>query len=119
MPKFRWVRSLMSRPFWCPTTTIVRPSSLPMPLNLLNRSRSLISASRGTLTRSRAIGAEEPQQLGYRVPKLGARHDRVHVTEAEVRLREPEVVRQLLARRLRHDPRAGEGHQRTWLGEED
>ena len=44
---------------------------------------------------------------------------RVDVPEAEVRLGEAEVVRQLLARRLRHDARAGERHQRAGLGEQD
>ena len=37
---------------------------------------------------------------------FGARHDRVEVAEAQVLLGEPEVLRQLLARRLLHDARA-------------
>ena len=47
-----------------------------------------------------------------------ARHDGVDVAEAEVRLGEPEVVGQLLARRLRDDAGAGERGQRTGLGED-
>ena len=40
------------------------------------------------------------------------------MAEPEVRLREAEVVRELLARRLRDDARAGEGRQRARLGED-
>jgi hypothetical protein len=43
---------------------------------------------------------------------------RVDVAEPEVRLREAEVVRELLARRLRDDPGAREGRQRARLGED-
>ena len=38
MPKFRFVRSLMSRPFWWPTSTTVRPSSLPSPVTIARSS---------------------------------------------------------------------------------
>ena len=34
MPKFRFVRSLMSRPFWWPMSATVRPSSLPSPATI-------------------------------------------------------------------------------------
>ena len=50
---------------------------------------------------------------------LGARNDRVEVAEAQVLLGEPEVVRQLLARRLLHDARPGERDQRAGLGDRD
>ena len=50
-------------------------------------------------------------------PQLGARDDRVEVAEAEVRLGEAEVVRELLARGLLDDARAGERDQRAGLGD--
>jgi hypothetical protein len=34
MPKFRFERSAMSRPFWCPISATVLPSSLPMPVTI-------------------------------------------------------------------------------------
>ncbi len=61
---------------------------------------------------------EKPDQLRDDGTELGARHDPVDVAEAEVRLGEAEVVRQLLARGLGDDPRACERHQGAGLGDE-
>src|SRR5215218_10718967 len=66
--------------------------------NLLNLSRSRSSASPG----------KEPQEPRQIRPLLGSGNDGVEVAEAEVLLCEAEVVRELLARRLLDDTRAGE-----------
>ena len=77
--------------------------------NLLSLSRSRSSASPGK-------EAEEPRQ----VPALlGSRDDGVEVSEAKVLLREPEVVGQLLLRRLLHDPGPGERDQRAGFRDRD
>ena len=61
---------------------------------------------------------EQPQQPSHRRPQLASRHDRVDVAEPVVGLRQPEVVRELLARRLRNHPRPRERHQGARLGEQ-
>ena len=53
------------------------------------------------------------------VALLRSRNDRVEVAEPQVLLGEPEVVRQLLARGLLDDARAGERDQRARLGDRD
>ena len=50
---------------------------------------------------------------------IGAGNDRVEVAEAEVLLGKPEVVGQLLLRRLLHDSRPGESDQRAGLRDRD
>src|SRR3954452_18616007 len=87
------------------------PRSRLVLLSLLKRSRSLSSASPGM--------REQPQQLGDRRLQLRARNDGVEVAEAVVGLGEPEVVRQLLSRRLLHDAWTGERHERAGLGDEN
>src|SRR5262245_30211075 len=109
-----------------------------MPPSLLSRSRSRISASLGISSRSSAssecanansergetpecglfetagsvtpsrVGRKQPEQPSERWPQLLAGDDRVEMTEPEVRLGEAEVVRKLLARRLRNHPRTCE-----------
>ena len=67
-------------------------------LRLASRSRSRCSASPAI--------AEEPEQPADVRPQLAALDDRVDMPEAQVRLGEAEVVRQLLPRRPLDDPRA-------------
>ena len=50
---------------------------------------------------------------------VGARHDFIEVSEAEILLGEPEVLRQLLPGRLLDDSRARESDQRARLGDRD
>jgi len=55
MPNWRFVRSWMSRPFWWPTSTTVRPSSLAMPLTSApssDRPRSPCSSNQSSSIRS-------------------------------------------------------------------
>ena len=63
--------------------------------------------------------SKRPSSCDSFPPELRPRDDRVEVAEAVARLGEPEVVRQLLARRLRDDPRAREGHERARLRDRD
>ena len=65
---------------------------------------------------SSAVIREQPEQPGNVRAKLLARNDRVDMAEAVVRLREAEVVGELLAGRLLHDAWAGEREQRAGLG---
>src|SRR5439155_4681143 len=85
--------------------------SRPTFFNLLSRSRRRRSASPAI--------AEEAEQPPDRTPQLVTGDDRVDVAEAEVLLGAPELLGQLLPRRLLDDPRAGERHQRSGLGEQD
>src|SRR5436190_2747516 len=79
------------------------------------RLRSRVSRSRRWSSWSVAIAREEAKEPGHVRLELGPRDDRVDVAEAKVLLGEPEVLGELLARRLLDDARAGEGHQGAGL----
>src|SRR5216684_8239773 len=79
--------------------------------SLLSRARRRSSCSDG--------GIEEPQQSRKRRAQLRAGDDRVEIAEAEVLLREAEVVRQLLPGELLDDPWPGERHERARLCKQD
>src|SRR4051812_12153714 len=62
-----------------------------------------------------AIAREQSQQPRNVRLELATRDDRIDVAEAQILLGEAEVFRELLARRLLNDARAGERKQRTRL----
>src|SRR6476646_3961848 len=80
--------------------------------------RRRVSRSRSRSSWSVAIRGKEPQESRDVRLQLGPGDDRIDVTEAEVLLCKPEVLRQLLARRLLHYAWAGKGEQSTGLGDD-
>src|SRR5919198_1096686 len=95
------------------SSSVVSSASRAPPRRLTLRRRASRSRSRSSW--SVAIRREETQEPSDEGSKLRPGHDRVEVAEAVIRLGDAEVVRQLLARRLLDDARAGEGHQRAGL----
>ena len=65
----------------------------------------------------RARSREQPQHAGQVFGLVGARHDRIEVSEAEILLGQAEILGKLLACRLLNDPRPGERDQRARLGD--
>src|SRR5262245_40621136 len=90
------------------------PRRSPNPFSRPSRLRRWTSSSAAI-----AVAREEPQHAAEVGPKIPAPDDPVEMAEAHVLLGEPEVFRQLLARRLLHDARAGEGEERARLRDDD
>src|SRR5437588_1190358 len=110
------VVSSASRSSWrCSFSTSAERRAPPSRLTLRRRARR----SRSRSSWSVAILREQAQETRNAGTQLGSWYDLVDVTEAVVRLGETEVVRKLLARRLLHDARARERHQRIGLRDDD